>query len=52
MSFVPDENGQPIVKPIMTIRLSADHRVIDGAVAAQFLSDVRAAIEAPAVMTL
>jgi pyruvate/2-oxoglutarate dehydrogenase complex dihydrolipoamide acyltransferase (E2) component len=37
---------------MMTIRLSADHRVIDGAVAAQFLGDVRAAIEEPGLMTL
>ncbi|NJM40650.1 MAG: 2-oxo acid dehydrogenase subunit E2 [Anaerolineae bacterium] len=52
MSFVPGANGQPVAKPIMTIRLSADHRVVDGAVAAQFLGDVRAAIEEPAMMAL
>jgi pyruvate dehydrogenase E2 component (dihydrolipoamide acetyltransferase) len=52
MRFVPDANGQPVAKPMMTIRLSADHRVIDGAVAAQFLGDVRAAIEEPGLMTL
>ncbi len=51
-TFVPDAGGQPVAKPIMTIRLSADHRVIDGAVAAQFLGDVRAAIEEPGMMTL
>jgi pyruvate dehydrogenase E2 component (dihydrolipoamide acetyltransferase) len=52
MRFVPDANGQPVAKPMMTIRLSADHRVIDGAVAAQFLGDVRAAIEEPGLMAL
>lgn len=51
-TFVPDVNGQPVLKPLMTLRLSADHRVIDGAVAAQFLADLRAALEAPALMTL
>ena len=52
MAFVPDAQGQPVAKPMMTIRLSADHRVVDGAVAAQFLGDVRMAIEEPAMMTL
>jgi pyruvate dehydrogenase E2 component (dihydrolipoamide acetyltransferase) len=51
-TFVPDAGGQPVARPIMTIRLSADHRVIDGAVAAQFLSDVRTAIEEPGMMAL
>lgn len=51
-TFVPDANGQPVLRPMLTLRLSADHRVIDGAVAAQFLADVRAAIESPALMTL
>jgi pyruvate dehydrogenase E2 component (dihydrolipoamide acetyltransferase) len=36
----------------MTVTLSADHRVVDGAVAARFLQDVRAALEQPALMML
>ena len=31
----------------MRLTLSADHRVVDGALAAQFLGDVRALLEAP-----
>lgn len=50
--FVPDENDQPVVRPLMTVTLSADHRVVDGAVAARFLQDVRAALEQPALMML
>ncbi|MBL8045215.1 MAG: 2-oxo acid dehydrogenase subunit E2 [Anaerolineales bacterium] len=50
--FVPDENDQPMVRPIMTVTLSADHRVVDGAVTARFLQDVRAALEQPALMML
>jgi pyruvate dehydrogenase E2 component (dihydrolipoamide acetyltransferase) len=32
----------------MTVTLSADHRVVDGAVGAQWLSAFRRAVEAPA----
>ncbi len=46
-SLVPGPDDAPVVRPLMTVTLSADHRVIDGAVAAHFLQDVRAAIEDP-----
>jgi len=41
-------DGKAAVRPIMTLTLSSDHRVIDGARAAQFLGDLAAAIAAPA----
>ena len=41
-----------VVRPIMTLTLSADHRVVDGAVAARFLADLRAALEDPQIMLL
>jgi pyruvate dehydrogenase E2 component (dihydrolipoamide acetyltransferase) len=44
---VPNEEGQLLVRPIMRMTLSADHRVVDGALAARFLADVREAIEDP-----
>jgi pyruvate dehydrogenase E2 component (dihydrolipoamide acetyltransferase) len=50
--FVPDENDQPVVRPIMTLNLGADHRVVDGAIAARFLSDLRECIEHPELMAL
>ncbi|GAB4196151.1 MAG: dihydrolipoamide acetyltransferase family protein [Roseiflexaceae bacterium] len=50
--FVPDEHDQPVVRPILTVTLSADHRVIDGAVAGRFLADLRAAVEQPERMLL
>jgi pyruvate dehydrogenase E2 component (dihydrolipoamide acetyltransferase) len=37
-------DGMIAVKPMMTVTLSSDHRVIDGASAARFLNDVVAAI--------
>jgi pyruvate dehydrogenase E2 component (dihydrolipoamide acetyltransferase) len=40
-------NGQPAVRPIMTITLSSDHRVVDGAQAAAFLNDLAVALEQP-----
>lgn len=39
-------NGQPEVRPMMTLTLSCDHRVVDGAQAALFLKDVAEAIVA------
>lgn len=50
--FVAGENDEPIVRPIMTITLSADHRLIDGAIAAHFLDDLRTALEQPDTMLL
>jgi len=44
---VVPERGQPVVRPMMTLTLSCDHRVIDGARGAQFLSTVAELIEAP-----
>ena len=41
-------NGQPAVRPMMTLTLSGDHRVVDGAQAAIFLNDLAEAIHAPA----
>ncbi len=40
-------NGQPAVRPMMTMTLSSDHRVVDGAQAAAFLNDLAIALEKP-----
>jgi pyruvate dehydrogenase E2 component (dihydrolipoamide acetyltransferase) len=48
--FVPDEQDQPTLKSFMQLTLSADHRVIDGAQAAQFLNDLRMVLEDPALL--
>ena len=39
--------GQPAIRPMMSLTLSSDHRVIDGARAAQFLNDLAEAIREP-----
>jgi pyruvate dehydrogenase E2 component (dihydrolipoamide acetyltransferase) len=41
-------NGQPVVAKVATLTLSCDHRVVDGAVGAQFLATLRALVESPA----
>jgi len=41
-------DGAPGIRPMMALTLSCDHRVIDGARAAQFLSELAALIEEPA----
>lgn len=46
------KNGQIVVGLRMNIGLSADHRVVDGAVAASYLAEVRKLIENPALMLL
>jgi len=40
-------NGQPAIRPMLTMSLSSDHRVVDGAQAAVFLSDLADAIREP-----
>jgi len=40
-------DGKPGIRPMMTLTLSSDHRVVDGARAATFLNDVTAAISEP-----
>jgi pyruvate dehydrogenase E2 component (dihydrolipoamide acetyltransferase) len=40
-------DGRPEVRPMMTLTLSSDHRVVDGARAAEFLRDLVEAIARP-----
>jgi pyruvate dehydrogenase E2 component (dihydrolipoamide acetyltransferase) len=41
-------DGKVAIRPIVTLTLSSDHRVVDGARAAMFLNDLAAAIAKPA----
>ena len=45
-------NGQLAVATVMTVTLSADHRVVDGAVGAEWLQAFKGFIEAPVTMLL
>jgi pyruvate dehydrogenase E2 component (dihydrolipoamide acetyltransferase) len=44
------EGGAIAVRPIMKFTLSADHRIVDGAVAARFITDLKATLENPILM--
>jgi pyruvate dehydrogenase E2 component (dihydrolipoamide acetyltransferase) len=44
------KNGQIVIGNTMTLTLSCDHRVVDGAVGAQFLAALRQLIESPALL--
>lgn len=46
---VPHEDGTKTIeiKPMMNITLTVDHRVIDGLLAAQFVTDVKRLLESP-----
>jgi pyruvate dehydrogenase E2 component (dihydrolipoamide acetyltransferase) len=45
-------DGQIVVRPVMSLTLSCDHRIIYGAEAAAFLGAVRGALEQPTVLLL
>ncbi len=49
---VADEADQVAIRPMMTLTLCADHRVVDGAVAAAFLRDLKTVLEDPQLMVL
>ena len=44
------KDGEVVPGKVMTLTLSCDHRVVDGATGAAFLGDVKTMLEAPAMM--
>jgi pyruvate dehydrogenase E2 component (dihydrolipoamide acetyltransferase) len=47
---VVDENGGLVVRPALTLTLTADHRVLDGASAARFLQTIQRVLEHPGLL--
>ena len=45
-------DGQPTVRPMMSLSLSFDHRAIDGAPASAFLARVKEVLESPTLMLM
>jgi pyruvate dehydrogenase E2 component (dihydrolipoamide acetyltransferase) len=41
--------GEVVVRPMMTVTLTVDHRAVDGAPAADFLRTVKTFLEDPAL---
>jgi pyruvate dehydrogenase E2 component (dihydrolipoamide acetyltransferase) len=48
--IVVDDQDRVEVRPMMSLTISADHRVIDGIVAARFLSDLVLGLESPSML--
>jgi 2-oxoglutarate dehydrogenase E2 component (dihydrolipoamide succinyltransferase) len=46
------ENGQIVIRPIMYLALSYDHRLVDGKEAVQFLVTIKECLESPAHLLL
>jgi pyruvate dehydrogenase E2 component (dihydrolipoamide acetyltransferase) len=51
LEAVPQADGQIVSRPIMHITLSADHRIVDGAVAARFITELKNTLENPILST-
>jgi len=50
LEAVPELDGQIRACPVMRMTLSADHRLVDGAVAARFVADLKTIFENPILM--
>ena len=46
------ENGQIVIRPMMYVALSYDHRIIDGKESVQFLVTIKELLEDPARLLL
>ena len=46
------ENGQVVIRPIMYVALTYDHRIVDGTSAVTFLKTIKELLEEPASMLL
>jgi len=44
------ENGQVVIRPMMYLALSYDHRLIDGAVGARYMARFRELMENPLLL--
>jgi pyruvate dehydrogenase E2 component (dihydrolipoamide acetyltransferase) len=43
--FVPGEDDRPMARSLMTVTIAVDHRALDGAIAARFLSTLKGILE-------
>lgn len=50
--IVPDHEGKPMLSNVLSCTLSCDHRLVDGAVGAQWLKHFKGYLEAPVSMLL
>ena len=45
-------NGEAVIRPIMKISLTSDHRIIDGLAAAKFMTDLKQLLEDPLALLI
>lgn len=50
--FVEDENGAPVGATLLSVTLSCDHRVVDGALGARWLNSFKGFLENPMRLTV
>jgi pyruvate dehydrogenase E2 component (dihydrolipoamide acetyltransferase) len=46
------KDGQVVIRPIMKISLTSDHRIIDGLAAAKFMQDLKQLLESPLALLI
>ena len=52
LQFIPDNEGKPKLANIMSVTLSCDHRVVDGALGAVWIKKFKELVESPAALLL
>ena len=52
LQFIPDNEGKPKLVNIMSVTLSCDHRVVDGALGAIWMKKFKELVESPAALLL
>lgn len=50
--FLADDDGQPVAATMLPVSLSCDHRVVDGALGARWLSKFKSLVENPLLLSL
>ena len=50
--FVPDDDGNPKLATVMSVTLSCDHRVVDGALGTAWLQEFKSLVERPLEIVL
>ena len=50
--FVEDTHGKPVGATVLSVTLSCDHRVIDGALGAKWLAEFKRFVENPILLSM
>ncbi len=50
--FIENDNGKPVGTTVLSVTLSCDHRVVDGALGAKWLSEFKRFVENPVLLSM